>query len=270
MSFVQISNLSRVFSKRRLIGQDSHVEALKNVSFNIAAGQTYALVGESGSGKSTLAKIVVGVDNASAGQVMIGDHRISSHMPLAHRRDIQMVFQSPYASLNPRWRVGDLVAEPLKAFKLIKGKQQCRDRVAELLHQVGLQADDAVKYPHQFSGGQRQRISIARALSSNPKFIVCDEPTSALDVSVQAQVLNLLKQLQHELNLTYLFITHDLAVVKTMAHRIGVLREGELVEEQSASDLFTNPQHSYTQKLLKAAPVLKHKIAVSSSKNDSD
>jgi peptide/nickel transport system ATP-binding protein len=259
MSFVQIQAVSKTFSKRRLIGKDSHVEALKNVSFSIQEGQTYALVGESGSGKSTLAKIVVGVDDASAGQVIIGNNAISSHMPLHYRRNIQMVFQSPYASLNPRWRVGDLVAEPLKAFKLINGKQQRRDRVAELLEQVGLQADDAIKYPHQFSGGHRQRISIARALSSSPKFIVCDEPTSALDVSVQAQVLNLLKQLQNDLNLTYLFITHDLAVVKTMAHQIGVLRQGELVEEQPAQALFANPQHSYTQNLLQAAPVLKVK-----------
>ena len=150
----------------------------------------------------------------------------------------------------------DLVAEPLRAFGITQGRKATVKRVTELLEQVGLQADDARKFPHQFSGGQRQRISIARALSSNPKFIVCDEPTSALDVSVQAQVLNLLKDLQSELGLTYLFITHDLAVVKTMAHQIGVLKQGVLIEEQSADDLFASPQHQYTKDLLAAAPVL--------------
>ena len=257
MSFVRVEGVSRVFEKRSLFSKTQRVEALKNVSLTIEQGQTYALVGESGSGKSTLARIVVGVDDATSGQVSIAGHPISMLMPKANRREIQMVFQSPYASLNPRWRVSDLIAEPLKAFGLVENKQAMQELVTELLEQVGLQADDARKFPHQFSGGQRQRISIARALSSNPKFIVCDEPTSALDVSVQAQVLNLLKDLQSELGLTYLFITHDLAVVKTMAHKIGVLKQGELVEEQSADALFAAPQHEYTKALLVAAPVLK-------------
>ncbi|PWQ93353.1 ATP-binding cassette domain-containing protein [Leucothrix pacifica] len=256
MSFVEVDEVSRVFHKRSLFSKSQGVQALKNVSLSIQQGETYALVGESGSGKSTLARIVVGVDNASSGQVSIAGHQISTSMPKENRRDIQMVFQSPYASLNPRWRVHDLVAEPLRAFGITQGRKATVQRVTELLEQVGLQADDARKFPHQFSGGQRQRISIARALSSNPKFIVCDEPTSALDVSVQAQVLNLLKDLQSELGLTYLFITHDLAVVKTMAHQIGVLKQGVLIEEQSADDLFASPQHQYTKDLLAAAPVL--------------
>lgn len=256
MSFVEVNAISRTFSKRRLFSKSQHVHALKNVSLSIKEGETYALVGESGSGKSTLARIVVGVDDATSGTVTIAGQQISMRMPQANRRNIQMVFQSPYASLNPRWRVRDLIAEPLRAFNITPNRKATLQRVTELLEQVGLQGDDAHKYPHQFSGGQRQRISIARALSSNPKFIVCDEPTSALDVSVQAQVLNLLKDLQSELGLTYLFITHDLAVVKTMAHQIGVLQRGVLVEEQAADDLFAAPQHEYTRDLLAAAPVL--------------
>jgi peptide/nickel transport system ATP-binding protein len=165
-----------------------------------------------------------------------------------------MVFQSPYASLNPRWKVKDILCEPIKAFKLIENPKAQIDRVHELLEQVGLASSDANKFPHEFSGGQRQRISIARALSSEPEIIVCDEPTSALDVSVQAQVLNLLKSLQKEYALTYLFITHDLAVVSTMANKIGVLNQGKLVEEQSPEVLFSEPKNSYTKMLLNAAP----------------
>jgi peptide/nickel transport system ATP-binding protein len=170
------------------------------------------------------------------------------------RRRIQMVFQSPYASLNPRWRVGDILKEPIQSFDLIQGTKNQVKRVEELLEQVGLSPSDAKKYPHEFSGGQRQRISIARALSSQPEVIICDEPTSALDVSVQAQVLNLLKSLQKEFSLTYLFITHDLAVVSSVANRIGVLNKGALVEEASPEELFTNPKQDYTRMLLNAAP----------------
>ena len=170
------------------------------------------------------------------------------------RRRIQMVFQSPYASLNPRWRVGDILKEPIQSFDLIQGTKNQAKRVEELLEQVGLSPSDAKKYPHEFSGGQRQRISIARALSSQPDVIICDEPTSALDVSVQAQVLNLLKSLQKEFSLTYLFITHDLAVVSSVANRIGVLNKGALVEEASPEELFTNPKKDYTRMLLNAAP----------------
>jgi len=203
--------------------------------------------------------MAVGLLAPSAGSVTIdgidlNDPTLDARDRQALRRRIQMVFQSPYASLNPRWRVGDILEEPLHAFDLAHGRSA--ERVTELLEQVGLSPADARKFPHEFSGGQRQRISIARALASEPEFIICDEPTSALDVSVQAQVLNLLKQLQRELGLTYLFITHDLAVVATMARRIGVLQAGRLVEEGESQALFDNPKTDYTRMLIDSAPRL--------------
>ena len=241
------------FRKKRIL------DAVSNVSFQIERGTTYALVGESGSGKSTIARMAVGLLAPSAGTVTIdgvdlNDASLDSQERQALRRRIQMVFQSPYASLNPRWRVGAILAEPLRAFGLATGRE--KERVNELLEQVGLSVADARRFPHEFSGGQRQRISIARALASEPEFIICDEPTSALDVSVQAQVLNLLKQLQRDLGLTYLFITHDLAVVATMASRIGVLQSGKLVEEGDSEALFANPQTDYTRMLIDSAPRL--------------
>ena len=175
-----------------------------------------------------------------------------------------MVFQSPYASLNPRWRVWSILAEPLRVFSLADSQSAERRRVHELLEQVGLSTSDAHRFPHEFSGGQRQRISIARALASRPEFIVCDEPTSALDVSVQAQVLNLLKQLQNDLGLTYLFITHDLAVVRVMAHRIGVLKSGRLIEEESTESLIESPQSEYTKMLIRSAPRIGRATTVTS------
>ena len=235
------------------------LDAVDNVSFAIERGKTYALVGESGSGKSTIARIAVGLLGPSSGRILIDGHNLHDHglSQAEHRRirqRLQMVFQSPYASLNPRWRVGNILAEPLRTFSLVDGQQAEQRRVNELLEQVGLSASDARRFPHEFSGGQRQRISIARALASRPDFIVCDEPTSALDVSVQAQVLNLLKELQRELDLTYLFITHDLAVVRVMAHRIGVLKSGQLVEEQDTATLIESPQSDYTKMLIRSAP----------------
>lgn len=235
------------------------LDAVDNVSFGIDRGKTYALVGESGSGKSTIARMAVGLLAPSRGQVLIDGHNLHDRnlSEVEHRRirqRLQMVFQSPFASLNPRWRVGSILAEPLRVFGLATDEANERSQVNELLDQVGLSPSDARRFPHEFSGGQRQRISIARALASKPDFIVCDEPTSALDVSVQAQVLNLLKQLQQELGLTYLFITHDLAVVRVMAHRIGVLKSGQLVEEQATSKLIESPQSDYTQMLIRSAP----------------
>jgi len=235
------------------------LHAVSDVSFTIDRGTTYALVGESGSGKSTIARMAVGLLYPSDGTVTIdgvdlNDPTLGDNEKQALRRRIQMVFQSPYASLNPRWRVGSILAEPLRAFNLAEGRESAR--VTELLEQVGLSAADAKRFPHEFSGGQRQRISIARALASEPEFIICDEPTSALDVSVQAQVLNLLKQLQRDLGLTYLFITHDLAVVATMARKIGVLQSGRLVEEGDTRELLNNPQTDYTRMLIDSAPRL--------------
>jgi len=235
------------------------LHAVSDVSFQIERGTTYALVGESGSGKSTIARMAVGLLPPTSGTVTIdnidlNDRNIDAKQIQALRRRIQMVFQSPYASLNPRWRVSAILAEPLRAFGLAQGCET--ERIAELLEQVGLSAKDQKRYPHEFSGGQRQRISIARALASKPDFIICDEPTSALDVSVQAQVLNLLKQLQRDLGLTYLFITHDLAVVATMAHKIGVLQSGRLIEEGDTQALLNNPTTEYTRMLIESAPRL--------------
>jgi peptide/nickel transport system ATP-binding protein len=264
--FIQVEQLSRRFDLSepwlaRMIYRrpKRFLDAVDNVSFTIERGKTYALVGESGSGKSTIARIAVGLLGPSSGRILIDSHNLHDRgLSLAEHRRIrqrlQMVFQSPYASLNPRWRVGNILAEPLRTFSLVDGRQAEQKRVNELLEQVGLSASDARRFPHEFSGGQRQRISIARALASRPDFIVCDEPTSALDVSVQAQVLNLLKELQRDLGLTYLFITHDLAVVRVMAHRIGVLKSGQLVEEQDTATLIESPQSDYTKMLIRSAP----------------
>ena len=266
MSFVQAIDLSRTFDLSdpfivRAISRSPKriLTAVDRVSFSIEKGTTYALVGESGSGKSTIAKMAVGLLRPTNGSLLVdgmnlNDPKLAKEETLALRRRIQMVFQSPYASLNPRWRVKDILSEPIKAFNLIENPKAQIDRVHELLEQVGLASSDANKFPHEFSGGQRQRISIARALSSEPEIIVCDEPTSALDVSVQAQVLNLLKSLQKKYALTYLFITHDLAVVSTMANKIGVLNQGKLVEEQTPEILFSKPKNSYTKMLLNSAP----------------
>ncbi len=232
--------------------------AVADVSFSIEKGETFALVGESGSGKSTIAKMIVGLLSASSGHIHFDGQDLTQLSPAglrAQRRRFQMIFQDPYASLNPRWRVGDIIAEPLHTFGLARGSEAAKE-VGRLLDTVGLSPSDADKFPHEFSGGQRQRIAIARALSSRPEFIVCDEPTSALDVSVQAQILNLMRDLQDELGLTYLFISHDLSVVHHMASRIGVLYLGRLVEVAEGKALFRAPQHPYTRMLLEAVPDL--------------
>jgi peptide/nickel transport system ATP-binding protein len=236
------------------------LHAVAGVSFEVRKGETLALVGESGCGKSTLARLIVGLYAPSRGSIEYDGVEISD--PAAHvqttqmRRRMQMIFQDPYASLNPRWRVRDIVAEPIRVLNLAKDEAEIGSRVGELLRQVGLAPQDGEKYPHEFSGGQRQRISIARALSGNPEFLVCDEPTSALDVSVQAQILNLMSDLQARLGLTYLFISHNLAVVSQVADRIGVMYLGRLVELADSRDLFANPQHPYTRMLLDALPDL--------------
>lgn len=263
---VQVRGLVRRFDvsspwlNRVLQGESKRIlTAVDDVSFDIERGTTYALVGESGSGKSTIAKMVVGLLAPTSGQVTIDGVNLASATSAAKfalRRRIQMIFQDPYASLNPRWRVADIVGEPIQAFGLASDDAARARRVAELLEQVGLTASDGSKFPHQFSGGQRQRIGIARALASEPDFIVCDEPTSALDVSVQAQVLNLMRDLQADLGLTYLFITHDLSVVRYMADAVGVLYLGRMVETAPCDTLFASPLHPYTRMLLDAAPRL--------------
>jgi oligopeptide/dipeptide ABC transporter ATP-binding protein len=252
-------DISKPWLNRVIEGEGKQwLTAVKDVSFEIRRGETLALVGESGSGKSTIAKMVVGLLAASSGRIRFDGQLMSGTSGVAMRtlrRRFQMIFQDPFASLNPRWRVGNIVAEPIHTFGTASGPDVTR-RVGELLETVGLSATDADKYPHEFSGGQRQRIAIARALSSRPEFIVCDEPTSALDVSVQAQILNLMRDLQDEMGLTYLFISHDLSVVRHMANRIGVLYLGSLVEVADSKALFSEPCHPYTRMLLAAVPDL--------------
>ncbi len=234
------------------------LHAVDGVSFDIPRGQTLALVGESGCGKSTVARLLVGLYGPSRGSFTFDgqDAHAAYATPQGRvlRRRIQMIFQDPYASLNPRWRVADIVAEPLVEHGLLSDPHAIKARVGELLQSVGLSPLDMVKYPHQFSGGQRQRISIARALATNPEFLVCDEPTSALDVSVQAQVLNIMKELQRQQGLTYLFISHNLAVVRHVSDRVGVMYLGRLVELADKTTLFERPQHPYTRMLLDAIP----------------
>jgi peptide/nickel transport system ATP-binding protein len=265
--FVDVKNLRQIFdvSKpwlNRVLegGRPEYLRAVDGVSFDIRKGETFALVGESGSGKTTVARMVVGLMPPTSGDVLIDgvsmtDARQASARRRLRRR-IQMVFQDPYASLNPRFRVDSIVAEPIRAFDLIQGEREISERVGELLSLVGLHPDDGTKFPHEFSGGQRQRIAIARALASEAEFIVCDEPTSALDVSVQAQILNLMRDLQDKFGLTYLFISHNLAVVRHMATRIGVMYLGRIVEIAEGRRLFAAPRMPYTKMLLGAVPDL--------------
>ena len=264
---LSVTNLKRVFDvsapwlNRMLEGKGrSIVRAVDGVNFSIDKGETFSLVGESGCGKSTVARLIVGLYEPSDGSINFEGVEIGQAAARAKHPEIQgrmqMIFQDPYASLNPRWRVGDIVAEPLRFRRLLKGRAEIEKRVGELLAQVGLSPLDARKYPHEFSGGQRQRISIARALAGEPEFLVCDEPTSALDVSVQAQILNLMKELQRKLNLTYLFISHNLAVVYHVSDKVGVMYLGRLVEWADTRTLFERPLHPYTRMLLDAIPDL--------------
>jgi peptide/nickel transport system ATP-binding protein len=236
------------------------LRAVDGVDFEIARGETLSLVGESGCGKSTVARLVVGLYKPSRGTMSFDGQDMAGVTAQADisriRKRFQMIFQDPFASLNPRWRVGKIIAEPIVVHGLMSDTAKIKERVGELLRQVGLSPADSEKFPHEFSGGQRQRISIARALSSNPEFLVCDEPTSALDVSVQAQILNLMKELQRKLGLTYLFISHNLAVVYYISDRVGVMYLGRLVEIGDKKSIFTRPQHPYTRMLLDAIPDL--------------
>jgi len=262
---VEVEDLAKVFDVsppwlNRVVERKprAFVHAVDGVSFSIERGRTLALVGESGCGKSTIARLLVGLYGATRGVVRFDGNdmakSLTSRQALPLRRRMQMIFQDPYASLNPRWKVLDIVAEPLREHGLVDSDAEARGRVGELLSSVGLNPADAEKFPHQFSGGQRQRISIARALATQPEFLVCDEPTSALDVSVQAQVLNIMKDLQRERGLTYLFISHNLAVVRHVADQVGVMYLGRLVEVADKAELFARPRHPYTRMLLDAIP----------------
>ena len=255
---LEVRNLVKHFpiTKGLLQRRAGAVRAVDGVSFAIPRGETLGLVGESGCGKSTVAKTVMKLIEPTSGEIHIGGVDVTNATPRemwSHRRHIQTVFQDPYSSLNPRLSAGEIIGEPLANFGLATGAEQ-KARVADLLARVGLRPESAGRYVHEFSGGQRQRLGIAKAIAVNPQVIVADEPVSALDVSVQAQVLNLLIDLQDELRLTYLFISHDLAVVRHISHRVAVMYLGRIVELTTRTQLFTRPQHPYTEALLAAAP----------------
>ena len=256
---LRVEGLKKFFPVRRGILQRvaGHVKAVDGVSFSIQAGETLCLVGESGCGKSTVGKTILRLLEPSAGQIWLGGTevtRLAEGEMRAHRREVQMVFQDPYSSLNPRMRAGQIIAEPLENYGLAEGAEKDRQVVA-LLEKVGLREDAMERYPFEFSGGQRQRLGIARALALNPRLIIADEPVSALDVSVQAQVLNLLMDLQDEFGLAYLFVSHDLAVVEHIGHRIAVMYLGRIVELASKERIFSRPLHPYTEALMAAAPI---------------
>ena len=258
---LQIRDIRRVFTPRGAFfaraGGRHCVPAVNGVSLQVAERETYGLVGESGSGKTTTGRIAVGLDRPDSGQVLFRASGTGGLSPLVNvSKDLQMVFQDPYSSLNPRFRIGKTLEEPL-AIHTDQNAAARRESVLNILNKVGLSSGDALKFPHEFSGGQRQRIGLARALILDPRLIVCDEPVSALDVSIQAQILTLLRQVQEELGLSFLFISHDLRVVRYVSDRIGVMYRGRLVEEAGADALFQTPLHPYTQTLLASLPGLR-------------
>lgn len=248
---IEVKNLKQYFKA----GQKNEVRAVDEISFDIFKGETFGLVGESGCGKSTTGRTLVNLYSPTDGQVNFKGEDISTTDKLSLHKQIQMIFQDPYSSLNPRWTVGDIIAEGMDIHGLYKDKKERQKKVEQLLKTVGLNTNHASRYPHEFSGGQRQRIGIARALAVEPEFIVADEPISALDVSIQAQIINLLKKLQNEQGLTYLFIAHDLSMVKHISDRVGVMYQGRLVEIAESEELYLNPLHPYTKSLLDAIPV---------------
>lgn len=253
-ALLEVKSLKKYFN----MGKAGVLKAVDDVSFQIFKGETFGVVGESGCGKSTIGRTIIGLYDATDGEVLYNGkniHKMNNKERFAFHKKMQMIFQDPYASLNPRSTVGEIISEPMEVHGLYKDKKKQMERVYELLEDVGLNRDHANRYPHEFSGGQRQRIGIARALALDPEFIIADEPISALDVSVQAQVVNLLRRLQKEKGLTYLFIAHDLSMVKQISDRIGVMYLGNLVELTTSNQLYKNPLHPYTQALLSAIPI---------------
>ena len=258
-SYVSLSHVKTYFDVTRgLFAPKQIVKAVDDVSFDIVPGETLGLVGESGCGKSSLGRTIVGINKLTDGKILVNGRDVSGLRGAelkAFRREAQMIFQDPYASLNPRMTVGEILREPMEIHHLYSTAKEREERVAELLRIVGLKPDHVRRYPHEFSGGQRQRISIARTLALNPRFIICDEPISALDVSIQAQIINLLRQVQREMGIAYLFIAHDIGMVKHISSRIGVMYMGHLVELGKSGDLFSYPLHPYTRALLSAIPI---------------
>lgn len=258
MSLLRVNNLKvhypiRGGFLRRVVDQ---VRAVDGVSFDLQPGETYGLVGESGCGKTTTGRAIIGLNNATSGEIMFEGNdltKLRRSEKRIHTKDIQMIFQDPYSSLNGRKNVLSIIAEPLRNYERMSPGEELK-KVQALIERVGLNPESIYKYPHQFSGGQRQRIGIARALTLNPKLIIADEPVSALDVSVQAQVLNFMQEIQKEFNLTYLFISHDLGIIQHMCDRIGIMYKGRFVEEGTAADVYNNPQHLYTKRLIAAIP----------------
>lgn len=258
-ALVEIKNLKKYFPiKKGLFNKTvGNVKAVDDVSFTINKGETLGLVGESGCGKTTTGRTIMKLYEPTAGEIIFNGTDIAKYTPKQmqeYRRKMQMIFQDPYASLNSRMTVGDIIGESIDIHNLMKGKER-QERIHYLLNRVGLNSDHANRYPHEFSGGQRQRVGIARALAVEPEFIICDEPISALDVSIQAQVVNMLEELQEDLGLTYLFIAHDLSMVKHISNRIGVMYLGKLVEIGGSNEVYSKPVHPYTQALLSAIPI---------------
>ncbi len=253
---VEVRNLKQYFPIRTGFMKSTPLKAVDDVSFSIMQGETLGLVGESGCGKTTVGRTLLQLYKPTGGQILYRGEEIKPGDSLNRfRKKAQLVFQDPYSSLNPRMTVGDIIAEPLDVHKLYKTKKEREDKIQSLMELVGLSSEQSTRYAHEFSGGQRQRIGIARALASDPEFIVCDEPVSALDVSIQAQVINMLEDLQHRLGLTYLFIAHDLSVVKHISNRIAVMYLGHMIELASSMELHRDPLHPYTQSLLSAVPI---------------
>ncbi len=257
---LEINNLKKYFLIKGEKTGRNMLRAVDDITLDIYKGETLGLVGESGSGKTTAGRTILRLYEPTAGQIIYDGKDISKVHMQPYRRKMQYIFQDPYASLNPRMTVGDIVGEPIDIHHLASSKADRKDRIAQLLDQVGLNSEQATRYPHEFSGGQRQRIGIARALAVQPEFIVCDEPVSALDVSIQAQIINMLEKLQRDMGLTYLFIAHDLAVVKHISQRIGVMYLGKIVEITDTKELHAHPIHPYTRALLSAIPAFDPKI----------
>lgn len=266
---VRVQNLKMYFDvdKKMFSRHKRTLKAVDGVSFGIERGRTFGLVGESGCGKTTVGRTIVRLYTPTDGAIYYDGKdiaKLDNKQIAPYRRKMQMIFQDPYASLDPRMTVGDIIAEPIRAHKLYSNDSECKERVRELIATVGLKPDHISRYPHEFSGGQRQRIGIARALASNPEFIVCDEPISALDVSIQAQVVNELEELQASLGLTYLFVSHDLSMVRHISHDVGVMYLGHMVEMAPVEELFAHMQHPYTRALLSAVPIADPDLAAKS------